>query len=109
MLGAHLVLFTNFIPRSCRLPTEGTSPSSITSSDGNIIGPGLSADPCHLFRGGSLPLGTFPRGDVLNVHSIELLQGAPLTFNGEEVDQDSRDEITGGEDIAEAEVDLFHN
>jgi hypothetical protein len=109
MLGAHLLLLTIFIPRSHRLPTEDTPLCSITSSDGRIIGPGLVADPCHLFRGGSLPLGTFPRDDALNVHSIDLLQGAPLTLNDEEVDQDSRDEITGGEDIAEAEVDLFYN
>ena len=39
MLGAHLVLLTIFILRSHRLPTEYTSLSSITSSDGRIIGP----------------------------------------------------------------------
>lgn len=47
-----------------------------------------------------------PRGDVVDVHPVELLEGTATTFNDAEVDDEDTEEETAGEDVAVGEVDL---
>lgn len=50
-------------------------------------------------------MGALPRGDALEVHGVNLLEGSALTLDDEEVDEDGGDEVAPGEHVAVTEVD----
>ena len=60
----------------------------------------LSADVGHVLRGRGNPFGALPRLDMLEIHGIDLLEGATLAFNDEEVDDEGANKVAGSEDVA---------
>lgn len=42
---------------------------------------------------------------MLKVHCIDLLEGAALAFDDEEIDEERAEDVAAGEDVAVAEVD----
>jgi hypothetical protein len=104
-----LPMFLRQIP--LRLPTQRPPRIHLirprTLHIGRQLGPSLLPDPAHLLLTGRDPLGALHRGDLFNIHGIELLEGAALAFNDEKVDDEGGDEVAGGEDVAVAEVDGF--
>lgn len=65
----------------------------------------LAPDPRDLRRGRRDPLGRLPRRDALDVHGVQLLEGAALALDDEEIDQQAADDVAPGEDVAVAEID----
>lgn len=47
-----------------------------------------------------------PRGNVVDVHPVELLEGAAASFNDAEVDDEDAEEETASEDVAVGKVDF---
>lgn len=69
------------------------------------INTSLSADLSHLLVRGPNPLGALPGGDTHEVHGVNLLDGAALALDDEEVDDEASEEVAGGKDVTVAEVD----
>ena len=69
----------------------------------------LLADPRNLTGRRRLPLRALPGDDALDVHGVELLDGAALALDDEEVDQEPAEDVAAREDVAVAEVDRGHD
>lgn len=85
------------------------SPLIVTIRNGGIavvIGKDVQIDAClsanvgHVLRRRRHPLGALPRQNVLEIHGVDLLEGAALAFNDEEVDDEGADKVAGSKDVA---------
>lgn len=96
---------------SMRITTESTLTTLISHPPLILIRYQLrtSLDPAprHLLGGRRNPLGALPGLDSLEVHGINLLEGPALTFNDEEVDDESSDSVAPSEHVTVAEVSGF--
>lgn len=66
---------------------------------------GLPPAPGHLLGRRGDPLGALPRLDPLEVHGVDLLEGAALALDDEEVDDEGGDGVAAREDVSVAKVD----
>lgn len=57
-----------------------------------------------LLGSGNLVAATLPRGDLVDVHPVQLFQRTALAFDDEEVDDNDGDNEASGKDVAVGEV-----
>lgn len=76
-----------------------------TLSQHRLISTSLFSDLCHLLGTGWDPFAALNRAYAFEVHRVNLFQSTSLTFNQEEIHDESTEKVASGKNISVLKVD----